>query len=89
MSDVYKKPKLMTDDERREVTKKAFPLNCAVTLSAHGIDLDRFHVERMDGAKIVGAVVGYDKSEPDCIRVRVEGRKKWTSWHKLFWERVK
>lgn len=84
---ISKKPKPMTDEERLEQTREMFPLNCAVKLSQHGIDLDRYKRERDLGIAIIGKVVGYSR-EPDCIWVLLDGRKTKIQWHRLFWERV-
>lgn len=77
----------LTDEERLAITKKMFPLECRVGLSQHAIDIDRFHKERMNGGTIIGRVVGYSR-ENECIVVLVEGRKRPTTWHRVFWRRV-
>ena len=79
--------RVRTNAERMEQTKKDFPLECRVILSAHGIELGRFHKERKNGGVVNATVVGYCR-EPDCIRVLVDGRKVDMAWHCVFWERI-
>lgn len=76
----------LTDEERLVITKKLFPLGCKVGLSQHALDLDRFYRERKSGKVIVAHVVDYSR-ENECIVVLVEGRKRPTMWHRVFWER--
>lgn len=85
MSDTKKR--ILTEDERAEITRNQFPINCAVRLSQHGIEMGRYKRERDAGIEIVGRVVGHSR-EPDCLWVLLDGRKTKIQWHKLFWERI-
>lgn len=86
-SDEHEKHRPLTDEERLAITKKLFPLGCRVGLSHHALDLDRFQKERKGGKVVVAHIVGYSR-ENEGIVVLVEGRKRPTTWHRVFWERT-